>query len=125
MDPNLFAIDWERLMEVLVSIVILSFFVERALALLFESKFYIEKAQGKSLKEIIAFILGAAVCWYWEIDAFSIVFQKEKVTIFGMVLTGAIVAGGSKASIKLFRDALEFRSSSEEKRLKDLKQNPS
>ena len=31
MDPNLFHIDFERLMEVLITIVILSFFVERAL----------------------------------------------------------------------------------------------
>jgi hypothetical protein len=35
MDPNLFHIDLERLFEVLMAIVVLSFFVERALSLLF------------------------------------------------------------------------------------------
>ena len=117
MDPNLFYIDWERLTEVLVVIVVLSFFVERALAPLFESKFYIKLAQGKSLKEVIAFLVGAVVCWYWDFDAFSVLLTKEKVTLLGAVLTGAILAGGSKASIKLFRDVLKFRSTSETQRL--------
>jgi hypothetical protein len=117
MDPNLFFIDWERLTEVLVVIVVLSFFIERALAPLFESKFYINLAQGKSLKEVIAFFLGAVVCWYWDFDAFSVLLTKEKVTLLGSILTGAIIAGGSKASIKLFRDVLKFRSTSEAQRL--------
>lgn len=117
MDPNLFFVDWARLTEVLVVIVVLSFFVERALAPLFESKFYIKQAQGKSLKEVIAFLVGAVVCWYWDFDAFSVILTKEKVTLLGAVLTGAIIAGGSKASIKLFRDVLKFRSSSEAQRL--------
>lgn len=40
-------------------IVVLSFFVERALSPLFESKFYINRFRGKSFKEVIAFGLGA------------------------------------------------------------------
>lgn len=118
MDPNLFHIEWERLFEVLVAIVVLSFFVERALAPLFESNFYINRLQGKSLKEIIAFVVGALVCWFWDFDAFSVIFLKETVTVPGTVLTGAIVAGGSKASIRLFRDALRFKSGAEDIRLK-------
>ncbi len=124
MDPNLFFVDWERLFEVLVMIVVLSFFVERALAPLFESKFYIKRAQGKSLKELIAFIIGALVCWYWDFDAFSVLMTREKVTIVGAVLTGAIIAGGSKASIKLFRDLMRFRSTSEQLRLQALERKP-
>jgi hypothetical protein len=41
MDPNLFHIDWERTLEALVAIVILSFVVERACAILFESRWWI------------------------------------------------------------------------------------
>ena len=41
MDPNLFHLDWERVSEVLVAIVILAFLLERALAVLFESRFFI------------------------------------------------------------------------------------
>ncbi|MBW2063346.1 MAG: hypothetical protein JRJ03_00295 [Deltaproteobacteria bacterium] len=121
MDPNLFHIDWERLFEVLVAIVVASFLVERALALLFESRFFIRHAQGRSLKELIAFIVGAGICWYWDFDAFSMIFLKAKVTALGTIITGAIVAGGSKASLKLFRDVLGLKSSAEAARLETLK----
>jgi hypothetical protein len=49
MDPNLFHIDFERLMEVLITIVILSFFVERALSLLFESKAFIYRTESDEI----------------------------------------------------------------------------
>jgi hypothetical protein len=38
----------------------------------------------------------------------------ERTTPLGAALTGAIVAGGSKASIKLFHDVLNIRSSAHE-----------
>ncbi len=116
-DPNLFYLDYARLFEVLIAIVILAFLLERALSLLFESRFFINHGQGKSLKELIAFVAGIVVCWYWDFDAISMIFLKAKVTYFGAALTGAIVAGGSKASIKLFRDIFGFMSTAEEKRL--------
>lgn len=121
MDPNLFFIDWSKLTEVLVMIVVLSFFVERSLSPLFESRAYIDRFRGKSLKEVIAFGVSALVCWYWDFDAFSVIMTREKTTVFGAILTGAIIAGGSKASIKLFRDLMEFRSTSEEHRLQQHK----
>jgi hypothetical protein len=38
---------------------------------------------------------------------------KSKVTVLGAIITGAVVAGGSKASIKLFRDVLGFKSTAQ------------
>ncbi len=38
---------------------------------------------------------------------------KSKVTLIGAIITGAVVAGGSKASIKLFRDVLGFKSTAQ------------
>lgn len=38
MDPNLFHLDWERTFEVLLTIAVLAFFVERAFAPLFENR---------------------------------------------------------------------------------------
>ena len=113
MDPNLYHLDWERLFEILITIVIMAFLLERALSLLFESRVFINHAQGKSFKELIAFVVAALVCWFWDFDALSMIFLKSKVTIYGAVITGAIVAGGSKASIKLFRDILAFKSTAE------------
>lgn len=114
MDPNLFHIDWERLSEVLIAIVVLSFLIERALAMLFESRFFINRFKEKSLKEIIAVTVGALVCWYWDFDALSMIFLKDSVTIFGAIITGAIIAGGSKASIKLFKDVLGVKSNAQD-----------
>ena len=138
MDPNLFHIDFERLMEVLITIVILSFFIERALSLLFETRWFIytfessevtneimrisgEKPGNSRLKkkkngvrELIAFIVSVAICFIWQFDAISITLQsKNEMTWYGMIITGAIIAGGTKGSIKLFNDVLGFKSSAE------------
>ena len=128
MDPNLFHLDWERVFEVLVAIVVLSFLIERALSVLFETPFFVNKVdtQGngiirKGIKELIAIIVSIIVCIIWEFDAISMVFLKEKVTIFGAAITGGIVAGGSKGSLKLFRDILGFMSSAEKLRQAEFK----
>lgn len=137
MDPNLFHIDYERLFEALVTIVVFSFLIERALSIFFESRFFIDRFEGgrthlildndspglddrgktKGIKEVIAFIVSVACCLFWKFDAFTIVIvSHSEVTIPGMVLTGAVIAGGSKASVKLFRDVLGFMSTAEKER---------
>ncbi len=118
MDPNLFTLDWERLFEVLIGIVVLAFMLERALAPLFESRFFIKRFDKKSLKEPIAFLIGAIVCRIWDFDALSMIFLKGKTTLFGAVVTGAIVAGGSKASLKLFHDIFNVMSQAKRDELK-------
>ncbi len=118
MDPNLFHQDWERVVEVLATVVVLAFLLERALALLFETHFFIKHAGGKSLKEPIALVLGVAVCAIWHFDAISMILLTDKTTFLGAAVTGATVAGGSKASVKLFRDVLGFMSSAEADRQK-------
>lgn len=120
MDPNLFHIDYERLMEVLVTIVILSMIIERALSVLFESKWFIDLSERKQLtvaKEVISFIVSAGVCIVWQFDAISVlVVSTDHMTLPGMVITGAVIAGGSKGSVKLFRDVLGFMSSAEKEK---------
>lgn len=110
MDPNLFNVDGERLMQVLFMIVVLSFIVERALSILFESRFFIRKFEKRSLKELIAFITSATICWYWNFDAISILIVQEKTTVYGAIITGAVIAGGSKGSVKLFKELLGVKS---------------
>ena len=116
MDPNLFAIDGERLLEVLFAIIVLSFFVERALAVLFENRWFLEKTRCHSVKELITFGVSFAVCRYWDFDALSVLLVKDKTMLWGHLITAAIVAGGSKASIKLFHDVLDIKSNAERER---------
>lgn len=111
MDPNLFHLDWGRTFEVLAAVVVLSLLVERALAPLFEHRAFIRRFEKRGLKEPLAFLVALAVCVYWEFDAISMVILRPKVSVVGEVLTAAVVAGGSKGSVKLFRDFLGFKSS--------------
>ena len=139
MDPNLFHIDWERTIEALTGIIILSFLVERACALLFESRWWIAHfedarvsnfptspkkgaepkllpAHQYPLKVTIGFILALAVCYFWSFDAISIILLSEKTGFPGIIITALVVAGGSKAAIKLFHDILNIRSNAEAER---------
>ena len=54
MDPNLFHLDWERVGEVLTAIIVLAFVLERALAVLFESRLFVKRFEGKGVKEWVA-----------------------------------------------------------------------
>jgi hypothetical protein len=110
LDPNLFHLDWERTGEVLAAIVVLSFFVERALALLFENRHFIARFDGKGVKEPIAFLACVLVCWQWDFDAVSMVILAEKTSLIGQLITAGVIAGGSEASIKLVHDVLKVKS---------------
>ena len=128
MDPNLFHLDYERLFEVLVTIVVFSFFIERALSVIFESRWFINMYEAnkkrKGLKEVVALIVSIAVCIFWQLDALSIIMVSHtEMQIPGYILTGAIIAGGSKASIKLFKDMMGFMSHAEEERKKSKVKN--
>jgi len=113
MDPNLFHLDWDRLAEVLVGVVVMAFLVERALSLLFGNAHYVERLEDKHVKELIAFVVSAVVCWYWDFDAVSTIFLRDQTTLLGYLVTGGVVAGGSKASMKLFKDVMGFRTEAE------------
>jgi hypothetical protein len=175
MDPNLFHLDWERTFEALVGIIVLSFLVERACAVLFESRWWISRFEdarvgklpesnenapsgkissaadnsaapvaenpssagkvntGESagpakqktlagqrypLKEFLGFALSLIICWVWKFDAVSIIMLSERTKLVGIIVTAAVVAGGSKASIALFHNLLKVRSSANEERKK-------
>lgn len=110
MDPNLFHLDWDRTGEALVLIIILAFVIERALAVIFESKIWLTRFDRPGLKEIIAAIVSIWVCFRWQFDAVGMIILTEKTTPPGFILTGLVIAGGSKGSIKLFQDVLGMKS---------------
>lgn len=89
---------------------LLAILVERALALFFEHKVVSAILNGKNLKEFIAFGVCFAICKIWSIDVISGITHGGSTHIIGMFITAAAIAGGSKASIKLFRDVLDAKS---------------
>ena len=110
MDPALFRIDWEVLTEALVTLIVLSFFVERAVAVVVEHRVFVEKLEKKGVKEVLALVASYAVVQGVQFDIFAIVFHLDNVSRWGFFMTAAIVAGGSKASVKLFQDILNIKS---------------
>jgi len=111
LDPNLFHVDWDRVTEMLVAVVILSILLERALSVVFESRLFLDsKADQKGVKEMVALAVAFAVCRYWDFDAVSAVLLTERTHLGGHFITAGVIAGGSKGSIKLFRDVMGFKS---------------
>ena len=122
MDPNLFRIDWDVLAEVMATIVVLSFFIERALALLFEHRFMVNRVSNRGLKEPIALVVSFAIVRALDFDALAIVFHQDETKVWGCLVTAAIVAGGSKASMALFHNAMNAKSAAlREKEQKNVK----
>ncbi|MFW6049920.1 MAG: hypothetical protein ACODAU_02030 [Myxococcota bacterium] len=113
MDPSQFQLDWERTAEALTVVIVMSFFVERALALVFEHRAFVLKLKGKGYKEPIAFAVAFAVCQVWDFDAVSMVIVAERTPLLGKIITAGVIAGGSKASIKLFHDVMDVKSSAQ------------
>jgi hypothetical protein len=109
MDPNLFRVDWEQLLEVLIAIVVLAFIVERALSIVFEHRYFVPRFGKAGVKEPIAFAVAYFICWRWNFDVLSVLLRAEEMSIIGYAITAAVIAGGSKASIKLFHDVIGAR----------------
>lgn len=111
MDPNLFHLDWEQTFEVLAGIVVAAFLVERFLSVLFENRALLPFFAGSGAKEMTSLAAAFAFCFYTKFDAVSVIFSGEQVGLPGWIITAGVISGGAKASVKLFRDVLGFRSS--------------
>lgn len=125
-DPNQFAIDWATLFEMLALIILLAFVVERALAMVYEStpfvKFSLKRklADKGDFKTLGAFILSSLVTMLFQIDLVAVILSHAHTSLFGELLTASVIAGGSKASIALFRNILDVKSGDVDRAEKEL-----
>lgn len=113
MDPLLFGIQADVVGEVLGTLVLLSLIVERALSPIFEWRIFIDSAANKGAKEPIAMAVAIAVVAWLDFDALAIIFSREETSWVGWLITAGVVAGGSKGSMKLFRDWMGWKSSAQ------------
>ena len=114
-DPLFFAVNEDVLFEVLVLVVFLSFVIERALALVFEHRWFIALSmKRKGLKEVLAFGVTLLVVNRYGLDVLAVVFQEPR-NMLGYLVTAGLIAGGSKGSTKLFRDFFGWKSKAQER----------
>ena len=125
-DPNQFAINWATLFEMLALIILLAFVVERALAMVYESKPYVrislkrKKEDKGDFKTLGAFTLSALVTILFQIDLVAVIMSHAHTSLVGELLTASVIAGGSKASIALFRNILDVKSGDIDRAEKEL-----
>ncbi len=111
MDPNFIHMDWERTFDALMLVAVVAIIIERALSVIFQNRIYIERFHRDGMKETIALAASIAVCVVWKLDAIGMILLTETTTVPGYIVTGALVAGGSKGSLKLFQEFFDLQSS--------------
>lgn len=111
--------NWDLVTQALIKVVILSFLVERALAVVFEMERLEPALKRNDLKPAIAIIVSVLACFALQIDAVSplgtegaLLDKQSGIEWLGFLLTGMVVAGGSAGAVKLFQDVLGFKRSS-------------
>ena len=115
-DPSQYVLPWDTVFESLTLVILLAFVVERVLAQFFETPRFIaylerlEKEDKFSPKPLFASVISIILTVIYKIDILAILVGLPQVSVVGCIVTGLLVAGGSKASIKLFRDFLDVKS---------------
>jgi len=118
------AFDVNRSFEVLLAISFMAVFVERGLAPIFESQYWLDEIEKKgvssrkNLKVMVAIIVSIAACYAWGLDALTAIYGPGK-PLLGTALTGLVVAGGAKGSMTFFRDWLQISSRAKKRRMAD------
>ncbi len=116
MDPLLFGVNEDVVVEVLTMIILLALIIERALSVTFEWRPVLEKLDHKGIKEPVAYLVSLAVVLSYKFDALAILFTNDSNSYFGYFVTAAVVAGGSKGAIKLFRDWMGWKSQAQKEK---------
>ncbi len=113
MDPLLFGLNQDVVLEALGAVILLSLIIERGLSVVFGHKLFVNKLKGHGWKEPIALLVSWAVIYYIEFDVIAVAFSQEENSMIGYLVTAGVIAGGSKGSIALFSTWLDWRSSAE------------
>ena len=93
---------WEQVIAAVVQVAVVALLMERALALVFEQKFFVARFQDRGIKEFIALGVAWGIVTTWDVDMFSRVLVQPGQHRIGLVLTAMTIAGGSKVSQTLF-----------------------
>ncbi|MBN9091611.1 MAG: DUF1906 domain-containing protein [Reyranella sp.] len=104
---------FEQVLSALAVVVVLAMFLERALSLPFEWGPLKDFLERKKLRAPLAFAVAWVICWQMKFDLLQVMGQQPpkpegNLLSIGVILTAAVVAGGSKGAILLFQGILGF-----------------
>lgn len=105
--PTDFSPEFLRVMTALAKLVILSMLLERSLAVLFDYR-WLRPISGYGLKVPIAILTSWIICYSYQFDILSQLFEPNQVTALGLFMTALIIAGGSAGAITLFQSIFKF-----------------
>lgn len=125
--------SWEAFSQAMLLLIFASFLVERSLAVLYESDLYIKRYGASTfLKPVIAVLYSTAFVATVDINLMTLVNPMPDAeygfdwvnrsnwewarNVLIILLTAVFVAGGSKASLKLFKDVMNIKSAAEARR---------
>ena len=106
--PSELSPEFFRILAALAKLVVLAMLLERALIIIFDYRWYKAKLDGYGLKVPISLMTSWIICNFYKFDVLSALFEPDKPTAMGVLLTAAIVSGGSAAAITLFQGVLKF-----------------
>lgn len=104
----------------LFTVVLLAFFIERALVIWFDIG-AIRTRINSTIKTVVAFVVSLAICWGIDLNILNgmckvnggggVLCAGDNAYFLywlGIFVTASIVAGGSAGAVKLFQDVLGF-----------------
>jgi len=120
--------SYDSFIDISLLLIFLSFAVERSLAIFFETEAYINiKNRPEYLKPLLAVMVSLLFLYVTNIDPTKLLPENIIVktdsaqiltikSIISTLLFALIISGGSKASVKLFKEVLQVRSGAEKRR---------
>ena len=117
--------QWSHFDDALLYLILCSFVVERALAVLYETEFYIRNfSYYENVKPGFAIIFATIFAGFLDVNLYELLSDGKSASydwsdprnLVVVTFTGLFLAGGSKPSMKLFRDVMGIQSSAEKHR---------
>ena len=131
-------VNWDQIVNILMVLLVISVVFETALTPLFNWRIFARHCEGKGVKTPITILAAIALLWSYDIDIFRSIIDafnnvseqsgapnstESSSSLFGRIMTGFLVAGGSGAIFNIFsklglRDPKQIQQKAKEAREK-------
>ena len=88
--------------------VILALVLERGLSLIFDYRYIRNWLPERGLKAPIAFAVAWAICHQYDFNLIAVILGGDADPTLGIIITAAVIAGGSAAVVTLMKDVFKI-----------------